>query len=72
MPNQKRPDDFDAARKAPGTERERDTRDVRPNDPEPREGDRFDKERQDRDRSSYEGQNQGQGPNNVGDQSRTR
>ena len=34
--------------------------------------DRFDKKRQDRDRSVTEQANQGQGPLNVGDQSRTR
>lgn len=72
MPNQKRPDDIDTARKAPGADQNDKTRDTRQNDPEPNEGNRFTKERQDRDRSSYEGQNQGTGPSNVGDQSRTR
>jgi hypothetical protein len=78
MPNQKRPDDIDTARKAPGADqadqddKTRETRETRQNDPAPTEGNRFTKERQDRDRSSYESQNQGTGPMNVGDQSRTR
>jgi hypothetical protein len=41
-------------------------------DREKAEGSRFDRERQDRDRGAYENQNQGHGPSNVGDQSRTR
>jgi hypothetical protein len=41
----------------------------RPDDQEP---DRFDRKRVNRDRSVVEQANQGQGPLNVGDQSRTR
>jgi hypothetical protein len=40
--------------------------------PDDEEKNRFDRERVDRDRSVAEQANQGQGPLNVGDQSRTR
>jgi hypothetical protein len=40
--------------------------------PDEEEKDRFDRERVDRDRSVTEQANQGHGPLNVGDQSRTR
>jgi hypothetical protein len=46
-----------------------DGRRERPDDEEP---ERFERERVDRDRSVTEQANQGQGPLNVGDQSRTR
>jgi hypothetical protein len=71
---QKRPEEFDNMRKAPAREQNRHTP-AGPHDREAREaadGNRFDKERQDRDRGTFESQNQGHGPHNVGDQSRTR
>jgi nucleoid-associated protein YgaU len=71
MPNQKRQDE-DAARKTPDTDPVDESRDAGQPDREPAEGQRFDKERKDRDRSAVESHNQGQGPLNVGDQSRTR
>ena len=69
---QKQPDNFTNAGKAPGGDRARKTGETHSWDQEPAQESRFDKERQDRDRSAFEGQNQGQGPSNVGDQSRTR
>lgn len=69
--NQRQQDDFQDSGTSPKDSPDRKLRDASTSDPEP-EGSRFDKERQDRDRSVYESQNQGQGPSNVGDQSRTR
>lgn len=71
MPNQKRRDDA-TARKTPDTDPIDEDRGAAQPDREPVDGGRFDKERKDRSRSTVESQNQGQGPLNVGDQSRTR
>lgn len=68
MTEQKRHDDQQHPRKSP---RDTGTSQQAGHEPEPLD-DRFEKERQDRDRSAVESQNQGQGPLNVGDQSRTR
>ena len=70
--NQRQQHDMDRTRKSPGIDKDGNSRKATEREREPVEGNRFDKERQDRDRSTYESQNQGQGPNNVGDQSRTR
>jgi hypothetical protein len=62
MPDQKPTQPQDLPADDPG-------RRERPDDEEPA---RFERKRVDRDRSVAEQANQGQGPNNVGDQSRTR
>ena len=69
---QKRPDEFDKPRNAPGSDQDVKPRDTGSRDREPAEGSRFDKDRRDMDRSTFESQNQGHRPNNVGDHSRTR
>jgi len=71
MTDQKRQKDMNRGQKNPGNQ-DRDRRNTAQNDPEPAEGERFDQDRVNRDRSAYESQNQGQGPQNVGNQSRTR
>ena len=71
MTDRKRQEDVNREQKsAPGHDRAR--KNPAQNDREPGEGERFDQDRVNRDRSTYESQNQGQGPQNVGDQSRTR
>ncbi len=71
MTDQKRHEDMERGHKSPGNQ-DRERQNTAQNDPEPKENERFDKDRVNRDRSAFESQNQGQGPNNVGDQSRTR
>jgi hypothetical protein len=71
MTDQKRHEDMNRGHKNPGNQ-DRDRRNTAQNNPEPEEGERFSKDRVNRDRSAFESQNQGQGPQHVGDQSRTR
>ena len=71
MTDQKRQEDMNRGHKTPANQ-DRNRKNTAQNDPEPAEGDRFDQHRVNRDRSAHESQNQGQGPQNVGDQSRTR
>ena len=71
MTDRKRQEDTNREQKNAGSE-DRARKNTEQNDREPGEGQRFDQDRVNRDRSAYESQNQGQGPQNVGDQSRTR
>lgn len=71
MTDRKRQDDMNREQKNAGSQ-DRARKNTAQNDREPGEGQRFDQDRVNRDRSAYESQNQGQGPQNVGDQSRTR